>query len=286
MRGTLHIVSWNQTSYALTATAFTHHRAWLAQMRDQGVPVDRIREQVVQYCTSRPRTHREIESWLQAMLPAFPDAPNKLWRLVSATGDLIHAPPSGHFDNFARSRYMPAAQVPENLSRQDADEHLVRSHLLAFGPATVLDIARWSGLSVVRIRDALQAGDIRSRYVDHDGSDLFLADDLNVDGTEVPPTRLLPAWDNVMMGYATRGRFLDSAMSAQVVHRNGDISPVILDAGRIVGTWRLRGKGDARRLQLVALTSLTRRQRATVEAEAEHVGLRFYDTLRVEWSKT
>ena len=268
MRGTVHIVTREQAAFALTSTGLIHHRAWHDLVRSKRVPVDAMRAAVIKWCSEQPRTHQEISERLLRNFPEFPEPAHQIWRVVSATGDLIHATPSGHFNNFARTRYSAAATMVNRCGDlAAADEKLVRAYLLAFGPATIQDAGKWSGLSLGRIRAALSRLELSPRFRDERGNELFLADELEVDGTEQSGIRLLPAWDNLLMGFATRSRFMDASLAREVVHRNGDISPVVLVNGKVAATWGAVRKAKRWAFLIKPLVTLPRAAVQGVEDE-------------------
>ena len=74
------------------------------------------------------------------------------------------------------------------------------------------------------------------------------------EGGSDPGTRLLPEFDALMLGYRMdgRGRFLDEASLASLWSAtNGQVSPVLLHDGRIVGRWRTRPTGRGLRLEVI-----------------------------------
>ncbi len=95
MRGTVHVVTRGQAAFALTSTALIHHRAWHDLIRSKRVPVGAMRAAVIKWCSEEPRTQQEITEWLLQRFPDFPEPAHQIWRVVSATGDLIHSAPSG-----------------------------------------------------------------------------------------------------------------------------------------------------------------------------------------------
>lgn len=285
MRGTVHIVTRDQAAFALTSTGLIHHRAWHDLVRSKRVPVNAMRAAVIKWCSEQPHTHQEISAWLLRKFPEFPEPAHQIWRVVSATGDLIHASPSGHFNNFSRTRYSAAATT---VNRCDdlgvADQKLVRSYLVAFGPATVQDAGKWSGLSLSRIRAALSRLELSPRFRDERGNDLFLADELQVDGTERAGVRLLPAWDNLLMAYATRSRFMEASLTHEVVHRNGDISPVVLADGKVAATWGVVRRPDRWTFLVRPFVSLTQTAIRSFDDEIARVADSLQVVSEVRWA--
>jgi len=140
-------------------------------------------------------------------------------------------------------------------------------HRLAFflgmPRSTIYRVLHRHGAS--RLRDNDRPTGLPVRYVrEHPG-------ELIVDGTERAGPRLLPAWDNVLMGYASRARFVDRSLTHEVVHRNGDILPVVPLDGRVAATWRVLRRPDRWQFRIKPLVGLSRTAIGRVEDETARV---------------
>jgi hypothetical protein len=136
--------------------------------------------------------------------------------------------------------------VPPGSSPADPAAELARRYLAAFGPATPADLAAWSGLPAGLVRDAWSA--IASKLVEvrwSDGSAWVLRDradaldGLGAAGTEPAPVRMLGGFDTFLLGYADRTLHLPPEHVRSVNAGGGIVKPVVLDDGRVVGTWSL-----------------------------------------------
>jgi hypothetical protein len=147
----------------------------------------------------------------------------------------------------------------------DAPDALVRRYLAAYGPATVADIAAWSGLTGVReivdrMRDELRI------YADDRGRELF-----DVPGAPLPdpgtpvPARFLPEFDTVLVAHADRRRIIPEERQAYVGANLG--RPFVLLDGLVSGWWRILRSPDGLRLVVQPFERLGARQRAALEAE-------------------
>jgi Winged helix DNA-binding domain len=154
--------------------------------------------------------------------------------------------------------------------RADVAPLLLR-YLAAFGPATAADAQSFLGLP--RLRAALD--EVAVTFKDERGRVLYdLPDAPRPDpGTPAPP-RFLPDFDNLVLGYADRSRFLDDAYKGEVTTRNLRVRATFLVDGRIRGTWAVTRKGKVATLTMSPFEPLPKKAVAALEPEAEAL-LRF-----------
>jgi hypothetical protein len=136
--------------------------------------------------------------------------------------------------------------APKRIDRDASLAELARRYLAAFGPATVADAANWTALRVRDVRAALAAAEPLVRYTDEAGRELLdVADGLLPPEDTPAPARLLPRWDNTILGHADRARVIPADYRAAMrVDANGADYQVFLVDGFVAGRWRLE-KGRA-----------------------------------------
>lgn len=153
---------------------------------------------------------------------------------------------------FAASREVVGRRV--EADRAVALAELARRYLVAHGPATAADLARWSGLA---LRDA-RAG-LRAIAVEQTGDGLLDLPGRAPADAPAPP-RLLPAFDPYLLGWRDRS-FAVPAEHARTVHPGGGMPrAVATEDGRAVGTWTQAGGR-------VEIAWFEGRERRGVEAE-------------------
>jgi Winged helix DNA-binding domain len=124
-----------------------------------------------------------------------------------------------------------AAVRPRQLDGDDALAELARRYFKAFSPATGNDFTTWSGLPSRRAIDLVR-GELTP--VEIGGRPGYR---LGEPGRS-RAVRLLPAFDNYVIGYRSREEMI-AAEHVPAVYVGGVIKPTVVIDGRIAGTWRL-----------------------------------------------
>jgi hypothetical protein len=171
----------------------------------------------------------------------WPDvSPRVLGETASVLVPLVQVPPRGLW-----GRPGPASSVamrtwlgrdvdpPAPDGTDPVGEALVLRYLAAYGPAATADLRAWSGLAglpaaVAAVRERLVA------FRDERGRELLdLPDAPRPDPDAPAPVRFLPAFDNLVLGYDDRSRFIDDA------HRGLSVAGTrfVLVDGRVAATW-------------------------------------------------
>jgi hypothetical protein len=208
----------------------------------------------------RPRTTAELRD---ALGPHWPDADaESLAYAVRYHLPLVQLPPRGMWPTrkgHARARVTTAEHwLGRPLSADASPQAAVRRYLNAFGPATVQDIAAWSGLT--KVREAVAGMELRrfGQLLDVEGAPLPDPD------TPAPP-RFIPPFDNVVLGHKDRSRIVSEADRPRLIADLG--KPMLLVDGFVRGTWRV---ADGR-LALTPWHPLTKAEQAAVDEEGERL---------------
>jgi hypothetical protein len=153
-------------------------------------------------------------------------------------------------------------------------DDVVRRYLGAFGPASVADVAAWSGLRgmrevVDRLRPTLRP------FRDPRGRELVDIEDAPIlTGDEPVGVRFLPDYDNALLSHEDRARIVPDLEWPSL----GDnvTMPTFLVDGFIAGMWKPHGKGAKAGIELRALAPIPPADRAALEADASRL-LRFLE---------
>ncbi len=159
--------------------------------------------------------------------------------------------------------------------------------LAAYGPATQADFKRWSGLGVAQVKAAWEAiSPVCVPLMLPEGEALLLERHLDrLEAAPAEPTvRLLPRYDNYLLGYQSRA-FMVADDFAKRVHPGGGLIRTCLSVdGEAKANWKLEKRPTGIRIVLSPFEPLEPSLLPHLEAEVESLG-RFLNTkaeLRVE----
>jgi hypothetical protein len=145
---------------------------------------------------------------------------------------------------------------------------LVRRYLAAFGPASVADAQEWSG--VRGLAPAFEAlSDELVRLRDETGRELFDLPDAPRPPHDMPaPVRLLPEFDNLVLGHADRGRLIAPEHRPLLITKNLRVPATFLVDGEVAGTWSVTRRARSATLELVPFARLAAGVRRELEQES------------------
>ena len=124
---------------------------------------------------------------------------------------------------------------PQPVDRERALAELARRYLVGHQPATDRDLARWAGLPLRDARAGLAA--IAPQLEEGEAGQVRLKK--RPAPEEIPPPRLLGAFDPVLLGWTSREDVLGPHTT--LVTRNGIFHPFAMVKGRAVAKWGLAG---------------------------------------------
>ncbi len=147
---------------------------------------------------------------------------------------------------------------------------LTRRYLRAFGPATEGDFAGWSGLPLRDVRAGLAAiaGELVETRVGESRAWTLRGGARRPRGRIV---RLLPGWDNYLMGHRDRGFIAGPKRWPRIMPGGGLIRPTIAVDGVAMGTWGMRRKGSSVEIELDLFESPDEALTTAIRAEIEDI---------------
>lgn len=220
-----------------------------------------------------PRTFEAYRDHLVARRPK--DDARALAYIVRTHLPLVQAPDDAAWGWPTVSAFALAADWIETpMSKAGSLAPLVLRYLAAYGPATAVDFATWSGAPPPAAREAFDA--LRPKLValplprNRETFDLPKGPRLTEDVTA--PVRLLPEFDGMLLAHADRSRIVPEAYRRAVFLPGLRVAPTFLVDGFVAGTWAAERKGKEARLALTPFAALARGDRDALAAEAKALG--------------
>jgi len=232
MRDTIHVVS-TRDYWPFAVAIRAAQRDWWLRVRKP-----RLKE-------------RELESAARELRALMADGPRKHqelaeiagrgWGMVGPWLELVRVPPSGTWEQRRAHLYQTAERWIglEDVSADDALDHLVSRYLRAFGPALAEDIAKWAGVKPRDLAPALARLPLR-RFRDENGGKLLDVPRAQLPDPETPaPVRFLPTWDATLLVHARRTGILPEEYRPVIFNTKTphSVGTFLVD-GSAAGTWR------------------------------------------------
>ncbi len=206
-----------------------------------------------------------------------------LLHLSAARGVVCYGPNRGGEPTFVRAD----AWIPhwQDVGSEQAERHLLRSYLRAYGPATAADFALWTGMTLTEARGIWAREHAGLAHVDVEGwGSAILREDLdalalaNLAGA---PIRLLPYFDTFLLGHKNREHLVAAQHQPAVYRAQGWIAPVVLVDGRVVAVWGYARAGNWLRLNVTPFEPLAPLLVEGIHNEAQDLA-RFLSALTVD----
>lgn len=284
MRGTLHLVAADDLGWMLSLFGPVFSKGTRRRRLELGLD-DALSEKAVQaideiLAASGPLTRAELAEQLDARgIPTAGQAIAHAVGYAAMQGVLCFGPDRNGKPTYARLDDW--VKRPPAPSQEEALHELVRRYLAAYGPATTADLAAWSGLPMVQVRQAWEsiAGEVLEVEIDDRLAWMLQAHAERLEGRppQGPIVRLLPAFDTYLLGYASRDWMLEPAYAKRVNAGGGMIRPTLLVDGRIVGTWKLNKRRNQQEVVVEPFKALEAAVRDGLEAEVKDLS-RFLET--------
>lgn len=281
VRGTLHLLPaadlprWAAT---LGTRSFPRPPSWY---RYHGVtPEDMaaIEETVPQVLGAKPVTRERLAKQV-AKRSGRPQVEERLlsgWGAVlkplAARGQLAFGPAEGRSVTFVAPRKWLGPWT--DLDPEQAVADTVRGFLDTYGPASLDELARWSALDKPVLRRAVAALAEELIELDTEGHRGWVTTAAAERIAAAEPStvvRLLPGFDPYVVGALTQlVHLLPAGEHRGAVSRaSGWISAVLVDGGRIVGTWTQEARAGALQVAITPFGRLRTGVRKAAEAEAQ-----------------
>lgn len=289
MRGTIHLIS-KKDYLAFRQTLQPALNEGLAVVRDRikHLDVAAVVAQGRAFFMRAPETFSALRDHLKGGGKAVDE--RALAYTIRMHLPLLQTPSEGSPWGWAASSNFAVAESwlgspVEAVERPDA---LATRYLAAFGPATANDFKTWSGLPAAKeIFEALRP---KLRVLRDDRKrELFDLPKAPRPGDDVDvPARFLPEFDNLLLSYADKSRFVPGAYRSRLTSRNLLLPATFLVDGLVAGTWAVERKRQVATLAMAPFTAVAKKARAALEEEGERL-VRFIEpgagSYAVAWGK-
>lgn len=270
MRGTLHLMSAGDYLSLRGALQPGLSAGMRAVLRDRAKDLDIPALVAVarRSFEERPRTFTDLRA---VLLETFPNTDERAMGYAVRTHlPLVMVPDASDWAFPADADFAVAESwLGEAPGIDEQAEELILRYLAAFGPAAVVDVQTWSGLSGLRevlegLRPKLQT------FRDDRKRELFDLPEAPRPPEDTPaPVRFLPGFDNVILAHADRARIIDDEYRSRVTTKNLLVLPTFLVDGFVAGTWKTSRTKKVATLTLSPFAPLRKPARAQLAEEGE-----------------
>jgi Winged helix DNA-binding domain len=273
MRGTVHLTTVRDALLLRPLVQVVVERAHNGAFgrRMGGADPAQLAAAVRRLLDERPLTGRELgRALVEQGIGADPEAIGNAARVYVS---LVQVPPRGVWGRSGQARYATIESwTGRELEADPSIDDVVLRYLGSFGPATAMDMQKWSGLT--KLRAVFER--LRPRLVtfrDEDGRELFDLPDAARPDPDVPaPVRLLGEYDNVLLGHADRRRLIPADFPWRAMLAPGRFVNNVLVDGVLRATWWIDRDGPRRAtLGIRPFRELAATERDEVAAEAERM---------------
>lgn len=271
IRATVHLVRaddyrWLRPTVQPAISRLTRHDYYAREI--DGLDLRMLAAAGRELLDGQPLTRRQLG---RLLAERFPDRhPGRLANTVELIEPLVHAPANAAWGSWRSVGPITVSRAEAWLGRSmrgPDPELMITRYLTAYGPASVMDIQAWSGLTklseiVERMRPGLRV------FRDEHGRDLVDVPDAPIVESAVPaPVRFMPAFDNALLGHQDRTRIITENDRKLIAREASAGVPVFLLDGFARGTWAV----DGEHMSIAPFRPLSRAESDAVAAEAERL---------------
>jgi hypothetical protein len=244
MRGTLHLIAAEDVGWLVPLVMRGQVTASQRRLRQEGLP-DALRPKALSLIRKTlerngPSTRRELEESLRLRgISSRGQTAYHLLFLASADGRICRGPERGRDPTFVLpADWLGRAGSPPEHPLAELAVRYLRAH----GPAEPADLAYWAGLSLGQAKEGWHEISDRLTEVQTERGAKWI---LRSRTADVPrgPVRLLPWFDEYLMGWRKRDLVVTPEGWEQIIHGDGGlIYPVVVSDGRVIAVWEIGSK--------------------------------------------
>jgi hypothetical protein len=305
LRGTAHYISTRQFPAYLKAIMqprIPRHKEWLRKrgMRDFGEiakidptqhDFEAINQTIINALSEGPITRNEMADIVEKKLgpqarPWVDTGYYIVTKLLAYEGKVCFGPDINGKSSLVRiDQWIPKQSA---IDQETAENTILTNYLKCYGPATPQDFGAWTGLKMATVNPIWERAREQLTEISlNQKASWILTPDLNAllnSKTDSQPLRLLPYFDIFLLGHKDKTHLVEKAHYKKVFKKAAWIASVILDDGRVIGTWKL--KHTKKKLIIIAepFNKLTENQKSEIGAEAQRLSAFFEITHEVKYT--
>ena len=171
-------------------------------------------------------------------------------------------------------------RVPKarQLSEDEALAELAKRYFSSHGPATAQDFNWWSGLSITKVKRALNLIQDSLTSATINGSTFWYSSSMQIPASFSESLRLLPAYDEFIISYKDRSACLQFEHQAKALSNNGIFRPTIVHNGMVTGIWSRSIKKD----KVIITAGFFKAPNKKIKTQFEDAAAEFADFLQMK----
>ncbi len=165
--------------------------------------------------------------------------------------------------------WVPPGKTPK---RDEALAELAERYFAGHGPATVRDLAKWSGLSSVDAKRGLNAVKDQLQHETLNDEEHWFASSGAAARQTTPVAYLLSVYDEYLIGYHDRSPIAEPEIAARLFTMGAALTYVVVVNGQIVGSWRRTLAKETVTVEVDPFRRLTKAEQRAVAVAAQRYG--------------
>jgi hypothetical protein len=141
------------------------------------------------------------------------------------------------------------AKPKTKLTKEEGLAKLAKRYFESHGPATLLDFSWWSGFPPTTCKSTINAIELQLNSIEIDNQTYWFGKDISGGSNFRESVHFLPAFDEILISYKTREASILLEHQSKAFTNNGIFKPIILENGKVIGTWKRTIKKDHAKIE-------------------------------------
>lgn len=150
------------------------------------------------------------------------------------------------------------------LAKEEALVKLAKRYFESHGPATILDFSWWSGFPITTCKLTLQTIGSELNSTEIEGQTYWFGNQFLSRNDFRESVHFLPAFDEILISYKTREASILVEHQAKAFTNNGIFKPIILQNGKVIGTWKRTIKKDQVKVEMSFFETIDKKEKAAI----------------------